>query len=140
MRQSILIDADKVNHGLLDNWVMDIAEAARKYKTRTEFLRGDGYLYRLAQRVGLLKLVTAHMPRRVSDTKDGQIRRNTGGKIGRPAIELHPDEIREAASHYRTRSEFLANAPTHYRKAREAGILDSVTAHMPRRQFKLNNK
>lgn len=90
----------------------EIMAEAKKYRTRSTFGKSSQKAYRAATVMGILDEVCSHMVR--------------GCEVYQPS----PEEIKEEAKKYTTRTEFAKGSGAHYRLATSSGILDEVCSHM----------
>lgn len=94
-------------------WTVEqLAEEAKKYQTRTEFVTSCPAAYHAAYIRGILDLICGHMIEKRHDWTE--------------------EEIETEAKKYKTRSTFYKGCSKAYTAAREMGILDKVCSHMVR--------
>jgi very-short-patch-repair endonuclease len=103
-------------------WTLEKLQAeALKYRTRSEFMRGNNPAYQSAFRRGCLDIICSHMPKRV----------DVSGK-NNANYKWTDEMLASEALKYTTRYGFQKGSPAAYVAARDRGILDNICTHMPR--------
>lgn len=89
----------------------EILKEAKKYKSRSKFMRGSGGAYNRARKLGILDEVCQHMELLWEE-------------------KWNSESIADKAANFQTRIEFKKAYPNAYKAARRLNILDNVCQHM----------
>ena len=102
-----------------------LRQEALKYKTRSEFEKGNVGAYYSARRKGFLDEVCSHMPKRSL-------------LLGKkhPRFKWSFETLKKEASKYNTRTEFQKANGSAYNTALKKGFLDKICSHMIERNHR----
>src|ERR1700744_6472373 len=96
-----------------------LQEEALKYKTRMEFHKNTKWGYEQAKKMGIFERICSHMPKHADQS---------GKNAGR--FKWTFEKLKEEASKYTSRIDFIKKSNNAYSAARRNGFLDKICNHM----------
>src|ERR1700690_2603285 len=106
-------------------WYIDtLKKEAAKYKTRSDFMRGNYGAYLAAKRWGLMEEICRHMPKHMDQSGENN-----------PRFKWTVKLIKLEAIKYTKISDFIEKSHGAYKAAKRLDILNVICSHMSKQRY-----